>query len=37
MTFRNVIILVNSVWNKNRNNYYYDIFLQNTSYELTKK
>ena len=26
MTFRNVIILIKSVWNKDKNNYYYNIF-----------
>ena len=25
MTFRNVIILIKSVWNKDKNNYYYGI------------
>ena len=28
MTFHNVIILIKSVVNKNKNNYYYDIFLE---------
>ena len=27
MTFRNVITLTKSVWNKNKNNNYYNIFL----------
>ena len=33
MTFRNVIILIKSVWNKDKNNYYYNIFLERASYE----
>ena len=37
MTLRNVIILVKSVWNKDKNNYYYNIFLEKASYELPKK
>ena len=37
MTLRNVIILVKSDWNKDKNNYYYNIFLQKASYELHKK
>ena len=37
MTLRNVIILVKSVWNKDRNNYYYDIFLEKASYKLPQK
>ena len=36
MTLRNVIILVKSVWNKYKNNYYY-IFSEKASYELLKK
>ena len=27
MAFRNVIVLIKSVWNKYKSNYYYDIFL----------
>ena len=37
MTLRNVIILIKSVWNKDKNNYYYNIFLEKASNELTKK
>ena len=37
MTLRNVIILIKSVWNKDKNTYYYNIFLEKTSYELLKK
>ena len=37
MTLGNVIILVKSDWNKDKNNYYYNIFLQKASYELHKK
>ena len=36
-TFRNVIILVKSFWNKDKNNYYYYIFLGIASYKLPKK
>ena len=36
-SFRNVIILVKSVWNKDKNNYYYNIFLEKASYECPKK
>ena len=28
MTFHNVVILIKSVWNENKNNYYYNIFLE---------
>ena len=37
MTLHNVIILVKSVWNKDKSNYYYNIFLEKPSYELRKK
>ena len=37
MTFHNVIILIKSVFSKGKNNYHYNIFLQNFSYELRKK
>ena len=37
MTLGNVIILVKSDWNKDKNNYYHNIFLQKASYELHKK
>ena len=35
MTFRNVIILIMSVWNKDENNYYYyyNLFLEKALYE----
>ena len=36
-TLLNVIILVNSVWNKDKYNYYHSIFLEKASYELPKK
>ena len=29
-------MLVKSVWNKDKNNYYYNIFLEKASYELPK-
>ena len=31
------MILIKSVWNKDKNNYYYNTFLQNASYELPTK
>ena len=37
MTFHKVAILIKSVWNKDRNNYYYNIFLEKMSYEVPKK
>ena len=37
MTLCNVIILVELVWNKDKNNYYYNIFVEKVSYELPKK
>ena len=37
MTLCNVIILVKLVWNKDKNNYYYNIFLEKVSYELPEK
>ena len=37
MTFYNVIALITSVWNKSKNNYYYNIFLEKSSYGLLKK
>ena len=37
MTFHDVIILIKSVFKKDKNNYYYNIFLQKASYELPKK
>ena len=36
MIFHDVIILIKSVFNKDKNNYYYNIFLEKASYELTK-
>ena len=33
MTFNNIIIFVKSVVNKNKNKYYYDMFLENGSYK----
>ena len=37
MTLHNVIKIVKSVWNKDKNNYYYNIFLEKSFYELPKK
>ena len=36
MTFDNVIKLIKSVFNKDKNIYYYNIFLKKTSNELPK-
>ena len=36
ISFHNVIILISSVWNKDKNNYYNNIFLQKASYQLLK-
>ena len=33
LTFYNVTILIKSVFNKDKNNYYYNIFLEKCSYE----
>ena len=33
LTFHNFIILIKSVVNKNKNNYYYNTFLEKGSYE----
>ena len=35
--FHNVIILINSIFNKDKNNYYYNIFLEKASHDLPKK
>ena len=37
MTFHNVIIFIKSVWNKDKNNYYYNTCLEKASYGLPKK
>ena len=37
MTFRNVTILIKSVWNKDRNRSKYNVFLEKTSDELPNK
>ena len=37
MTSYDVIILIRSVFNKDKNTYYYNIFLQKASLELLKK
>ena len=37
MTFHNAIILIKSVWNKDQNHYYCNIFLEKASNELPKK
>ena len=36
MTFRNVIILIKLVWNKDENNFCYNTFLEKASYEFLK-
>ena len=33
----NLILLIKSVFNKDKSNYYYNIFLEKASYELPKK
>ena len=37
MTFHNVTVLIKSVWNKDKNNYYYNTYLEKASCKLTKK
>ena len=37
MTFRNVIILMKLVFNRDKNNYCYNIFSEKVSFELLKK
>ena len=37
MAFHKVIVLIKSVFSKDKNNYYYNIFLGKASYELHKK
>ena len=37
LTFHDVIILIKSVFDKDKNNYYYNIFLEKASYELPRK
>ena len=37
MTFNNVIILIKSVFTNDKNNYYYNIFLEEASYEKITK
>ena len=37
MTFHNIIILIKSVFNKDKIKYYYNIFLEKPLYELPKK
>ena len=36
LTFHNVIILIKSVFNKDKNSYYYNIFLEKRTYQLPK-
>ena len=37
MTFHDVIILIKSVFNKDKTNYYHNTFLEKASYEMPKK
>ena len=37
MNFCNVMILIKSVWNKDKNSYYYNIFLEKVLFEFSKK
>ena len=36
MNFHDAVILITSVFNEDKNNYYYNIFLEKASYELPK-
>ena len=36
LTFHNVIILIKSVFKKDKNSYYYNIFLEKRTYQLPK-
>ena len=36
LTIHNVIILIPSIFNKDKNNYYYNIFLEKCSYQLPR-
>ena len=36
LTLHNVLILIKSVFDKNQNHYYYNIFLKKSSYQLPK-
>ena len=37
MTFYNVIMFIKSIFDKDKNNYYYNIFLEKASYKFPKK
>ena len=37
LTLQNIIILIKSILNKDKNHYYYKIFLEKCSYQLAKK
>ena len=37
LALHNAVIFVKSVFNKNQNQYYYDIFLEKCLYQVTKK
>ena len=37
MTFLNFIIVIKSVWNKDKNSCYYNMFLEKPLYELPKR
>ena len=36
LTFNHVLILIQSIFDKDKNNYYYNIFLKKVPYELSK-
>ena len=36
LTLHNAVILIKSIFNKNQNHYYYDIFLENCLLQLAK-
>ena len=37
LTLHNVVILIQSLLNKNKNHYYYNVFLERCLYQLAKK
>ena len=37
LTLHNAVIIIKSIFNKDKNNYYYKIFLEKCSYQLAKK
>ena len=37
LTLHNIVILIQSLLNKNKNHYYYNVFLERCLYQLAKK